>query len=345
MQSSSQSFQKSPQVKGPSSDLSGQPSSGSEQPMGQSAESSAPTMKKWSCRLFDVDENQKSLDLPPSQLTVGKLLSLDCEGQPVDWGSGSLRLVKSQEQKYDLQLLKVMQQTDTQLRLLVTSWKSGDILFQDLHIRSDASEVSLGEVRFQVASVLKSDATQEQKPFGPWGAISLPLPQYLWLAIAFLAFVLLAVCGFVVRKRTLRRRFLMELEKHAIVGTAYNQFNKVLRSISRQYFTKQSLWNSERALTCLADIERGMRWYLARELMLPVHRGSAKALMKQMNSAYPKIIKLVGKDINLAFVEFAQATTTKKNISIQDATQLIELCRKIADTVRDQKAFHEKGGG
>ena len=157
---------------------------------------------------------QCNLDIPKisgledNQLTVGREFYLNCKGDwPKDLVQEKLQFAGDANMKYTLKVVGFEFRSPEEADIKVVSYVAAKVQIPQLVITDGVKNVELGQVAFQVESVLpKPDAAaggmmpgqqqqpQKPEPFGPFGPATIPVPMLYWFAllgsIAFVALVI-----------------------------------------------------------------------------------------------------------------------------------------------------------
>ena len=293
---------------------------------------------EWKCALNGLDGDGKSTGAAPEGLTVGSKFLLSCEGPPAPLDKAKLALVVAKQDRYLLRLLETRSLTDTRGEFVATSWASGQITFPGPILSDGATRVNLGEIKLSVASVLDPQKNPEMKPFPPWGPVALAWPAWVWLAIALFAAAMVALISWRLKRSLRRKRLLQLLEKNPIVGEPYHHFNKELRRLTRQVPVESGAWSLKDKGQYLHEIDQALRWYLARELVLPAFDRSTSEMARDLKDLDKSLHGRLKRDFTVAFTELESAIRRPERVNVEDAHQITELARTLADRVRESAA-------
>lgn len=284
--------------------------------------------KQWKCEIQPRAEGE---------ITVGTKLAMLCEGEPVDLKKDELRIEPRPEQKYTLRLLEVKSLTETKAELIVTSWAAGEHDVENPALTDGNVRVGLGDQKIVVATVINPQENPEGKPYGPLAPMTLSWPIWLWLVIAAIAGLISLALWIPVRRSMKRKKLLQLLEKNQIAMSPFNHFNKELRRLLRLVPTGRSNepWHEGDARAFFQELETAFRWYLARELRIPAIEGSASSVVDSLKRVDKSIWSETRKDMRLVLDELAKAKVGRP--AVEDAAQLSELCRSLADKISKTK--------
>lgn len=290
--------------------------------------SSAPTAPvdvQWKCQVVKSSE---------PDLTVGARFDLECGGASASLNKDGLSLELPKAAKYALRLLETKELTDTHATFAATSHVAGQIKLPNPVLTDGKVRVGLGEIQINVASVVKQEEGQEPKPYPPWAAEAMGLPLFVWVFVGVLIAVAAWGVFMAVRQSLARKRLLKELETHGTALSPYNQFNKELRALMRHYPMGINVkWSPELALQYCKELNQSFRWFLSRELIVPAFDFKPQKIVKELKKADRSLHRAVGKELRLALREIDKALSASGKVSADDAQQLTELCRKLADVI------------
>lgn len=198
-----------------------------------------------------------------SDLSVGQILHLRCEGDWIGWGdSAALNLQKWQLRfdgmEADPYRLKILSATKAEeatgvYDVQLVSYRVGTHPLKAIQMVSDEASVVLGDYSLNVKTA-QSEEEPVTEPFGPWSAMSGPLP---WMTLGGLLLVL-ALIGYLILRPILRRR------KHA----------RWMKELPPQRFSipEQELYKVMRTSMTLSRLKEAFQVYLARKFNIPAHR-------------------------------------------------------------------------
>lgn len=289
----------------------------------------------WKCELKGIAADGAPTEMP-EKITVGQKLMLTCDGPPAAIARDGLTIETWDQQKYSLHLLEVRELGEIKATLIVTPWQAGEWKVQNPALTDHKVRIGLGDFQYTVATVIDPKTNPEGKPFAPANPLTLAWPLWFWILVAALVCGLLYVVGLAVRKSLRRKKLLSTLEKHATALSPLNHFNKELRKLQRQIPLSGQVWNKDEASAFFNELESQLRWFLARELVIPAIDGSAGTILKSMHKADPEVYKHSARDLRVALLELKKAHRSE-SISAEDAHQLIELTRKVADRIAKER--------
>jgi hypothetical protein len=282
-------------------------------------------MATWNCSFKNL----------PESITVGTKLTMTCDGEPSGFTAASadrLKLELPKNQNYQLKLLKTVSIGDTGGEFLVTSWTAGE-LKPEATLTDGTINVLLSPLQLTVATVIEPKTNPEGKPYGPVAPVSMGWPPWFWAMLAAIVVMALACLAMAIFTYLQRRKFLLQLEQNKPAMTPFNQFSKELRKLFKNLPSQSSSWTSLDSQMFFKDLDTSLRWYLARELTIPVLTGSPAAIAREVKRADRKLFDDHGKEIRLLFSEIQKALSAKEVVSVIDATQIAELTRSLTEKI------------
>ncbi len=298
---------------------------------------------EWTCKTFAMDERGQAAGELSQAITVGTEFLLVCEGPSVVLAQTKLGLELNKTQRYALRLLQTRSMTDVRAEFVATTWMAGQIKLSNLILSDGASRVNLGNIELNVASVIDQKTNPEGKPHPPWAPMLLAWPLWVWVAIGSAILLVVLVFVALVYRRVQHKRLLSMLESHPITLTPYHQFNKELRRLNRELPSKEGSWPDERVQDFLRELDQTLRWFLARELIVPAVDRSPREVVRSIKRADERLFKLIRRDLGVILSELHKAQRLKpsasdaQRVSVSDAQQLIDLARMVADRVDSAK--------
>lgn len=289
---------------------------------------------RWTCVVSGLDSEGKKTDEAPKDLTVGAKFALSCEGPSVSLNKDSLVLELPKENRYQLRLLETKSLTENSAEFVATSWVPGEVALKDPILTDGEARVSLGDIKFSVASVLQPESAQE--PYPPWGPLSLTWPFSVWASLALGIILIGSFVAMRMRRVLRRKRLLRLLEKNPIAVDPYHHFNKELRRLARQIPVISGAWNENDRRTYLDEVDSAIRWYLARTLILPVFDRPTRDILSDLKRLNKKMHGELRREFTVTFTELERARRAPAQVSVEDAQQIMELARGLADRVRER---------
>jgi hypothetical protein len=300
---------------------------------------------EWTCKTFAMDERGQAAGELNQTITVGTQFLLVCEGSSIVLAQTNLGLELNMTQKYALRLLQTRSLTDVRAEFVATTWVAGQIKLNKLILSDGVSRVNLGNLELNVATVIDQKSNPEGKPYPPWAPMLLAWPLWVWGAIGTVILLLILIVVVVTYRRVQHKRFLNLLESHPIALTPYHQFNRDLRRLGRELPSMGDSWPDEKVRDFLRELDLALRWFLARELIVPTIDRSPREVMHNIKRADERLAKLIRRDLSVVLSELQKARNFKHSavsnaplMSVSDSQQLIDLARLVADRVDGAKA-------
>jgi len=203
--------------------------------------------------------------LPEKELTVGRHFVINCLGQ---WDKSfkfdQAQLMLNSQEQHVLKLFKAEARDTQSFDLDVTTYVAGQITIPQLQISDGSHQISLGDIQFEVRSVLPQPETQSQqsvpqeqpKPFGyAFGHLNWPLIYTLSIIGFLFAFVLYVLFKAIRRQKW--KRLSEQVRSFDSVQSPEQQFYKSIRQIEKRRFPTD-------------ELVKACRIYILRQYQLPV---------------------------------------------------------------------------
>ena len=266
-------------------------------------------------------------------LTVGETFPLSCHGEAVEWKEQAqvyLQLPKNQQ--FALRLLKKNELSSTRLEAVATSYMVGQHRFEVLRLSDGEHEVALAGIQLQVASVIKQEENPERKPYAPVAPVELGWPVWIWLAAGFLLLSIVGAGLWRWWQAILRRRWQRELADKSTVLSPYLQFNKDLRRLVRQYpLEGRQRWSVQQAADYIRELSESFNWLIARKTTIAAPRLTPSQTLRQLRRRDRVQFDMLERDLKKLLPELQNALRKPEAITNQDAQQLTDLARRVAD--------------
>jgi hypothetical protein len=276
-------------------------------------------VSEWSCH--------SNLQQAEGQLTVGKVFELNCHGP---WGayddlSKFEYLPQSPEQKYDLKIIAAKAISSEDIQFLVTSYKTGEVQLNPLVFSYDEKKINLGELRFNVQSVL--DPKQKNEPFAAYGPLVMSWPPIFWVCLLVFAGILTASLGQVFLKVFRRKKFLKSLQSEIFYNNPAQEFYQTIRKLRRTIE--------------LSTIEHVQVLDLALRKYLTLKYKEDFTQIKRMKSLRAVLEKGLFEKLSILLNELKLSSLKShahhKTLSEQDLRQLIDESQKVVDQIEALK--------
>lgn len=283
-------------------------------------------MSKLNCQMNVPDVS----GLNANEITVGRHFLIHCQGQ---WDKAfdltQAKLVLDPKDQYILKLFKAEARDTESFDLDVTAYIAGKVDIPNLEMSDGERQLQLGQMQFEVQSVLPKPEAQKQgsvqpseqpKPYGyVFGQMQWPL---LYTLIAF-GFVFLSIIYLI--WKAMRRQKLKNLQAHIrsydSAQDPEQQFYKTLRQLEKKDYP-------------LVDLTKACRVYILRQYQLPVFDLSIsdcdRLLKRQFVrfSDHRKIVINMLKDIQ-HISKITDASIEQKNKFIKNFYDFVEKCESL----------------
>ncbi len=281
----------------------------------------------WYCDWLDSrPESPRDLD----QWTVGDIFELSCRGEPLEQAlQKDAQLVFAQpEETYSLHVLEVIDSELTHVRMWVTAYKPGSHRPESLVLRdSQGRMVSLEPLAWEVQSVwTEQEMPQPHPPFGPY---LLAVPLSYWASWALVVSLFLALFFWRWFKWSQRRQWRRELEQQGRALGPYLLFHKELRALRRRGRVSGQ---------AVAELRESFWTYLARRMLVPAHRWSLGATLRELKRQNRKAFRERGGALRALSQELQRASRLEKP-DPKDFDQLMQLCSQEVDQL--ERLFSE----
>ncbi len=301
-------------------------------------------MPFWDCQVQGLDDKSQAVPLGSAPLTVGQKFFLHCEGASVLLEQEKVSLQMDKKEQYVLRLLETKDLNDHGASFIATSYLVGKNQPQSLFLTDGKSRVALHGLRYELRSVIDQKENPQRQPYGPIAPFALAWPMWFWFSLIFILLFIGTILFFRLRKRAQRKKLLQELARHGTAVSPYNQFNKDLRRLARQFPMKtEQKWETQTVANYLTEINQSFRWYLARELVVPALQWGPRQILRDIRRMDKHLYKNVRRDLPIALNELRQALQSKDKATQEDCLQLTELCRKVVETIFRARSQSPKG--
>lgn len=281
-------------------------------------------LPQWTCKVETMPKSD--------QFTVGEIFDLICEGPKATFLSADVHFEEEGQSPYRLRVLEVLEQTDNKLSMKATSYLAQPHKFEKTFIVEQGKKVVQVEP-FQLQ--LKSVITQpQQKPFGPMGPLRLAWPNWLWISLAVLLVLAALYALFTLRRRSQMRRVLDELKQHNTALGAFNQFNKDVRLLGRQYvFSDTKGWSEQQKSRYLENLDEIFRMYLLREFYVPALEWNSALVVKTLSKQDKNRFVAYGPELKKLLKELDRAKDDVDNLQVHDCKQLTQMAKKVTQSI------------
>lgn len=311
----------------------------------------------WTCEGRELKLGGEPGEILSKPLTVGEKFLLTCSGPEAGLLKESLAIRLPTSAEHAFRMLEARAVEPTNASFVAVVYRTGELKIADAALTSEGRGVRLQGLAFKVASVIDPKTNPEMKPYPPFPPLDLAYPAWIWASFASAAAVCALTAAWAIKRRYDRKRFKKTLAAHPIAGSAYAHFNKELRQLNRRFPMDESKpWPPQAAREYAAELDRVLRWYLARALDAPVLTGGPRAAARCLrerarpvsadergigappqssSGGLPGRAQLARTEraIVSAFSELGRALRPDSKIGMTDGQQLAALCRRAADGV------------
>jgi hypothetical protein len=293
----------------------------------------APADVQWNCKTSPINSKGEGDTTSLENLTVGTKFYLICEGAPLALAKDKLSLELPKETQYALRLLETRSLSDTKGEFIATTWMAGELKLTNPILTDGTKRIGLGEMSLNVTSVIDPKTNPESKPYSPWTVLALAWPLWIWGFLLMVLFAAALAFGLRFRSSTRRKRLLKMLEKNAIAMSPYHQFNKDLRKLSREIPSDTAGWTLQSEKDLFRNLDEALRWYLARTLVIQTFDRRPNEIVRDLKRVSHRLQSELKRDLVITLSEVEKAAGSQKRTTIDDALQILELTRGLADRV------------
>jgi hypothetical protein len=280
---------------------------------------------QWNCSLSKT-----------SEITVGELLNLACDGSTEGIQKDSLQIKDAQlsDEVPALSLLQIKTFEPTKTLFLVTSYRTGEHKSSDVVFYDGKTTVSLTGFDWKLNSVLKQDPANPPQPFGSFPMVSIAYPIWFWI---LLVAVLASAIGlpYLQYKRIRNRKKAFDDLKN--LETALNPLDAFFKSARRMEKALEIDHVSPRGF--VDQIDKDLRIYLSRTLQIPAHLWSIREILRELKRKHKKLYRDHGVEIKKYFSEF---TKLKGEVQKKDGLYLMGHAQKLTEAI--DRAISKKRG-
>lgn len=281
-----------------------------------------------------LESTQKGAPAPAGgaglAITVGDKMLLTCaDSFGAAPAADSLNVVvDAPEKAYQLKVLKVLETSSQQVKVLVTGYVPGR--YQDQIFKFSDGKISFetSPIAFTVESII-DPAKPPEKPFPSEGPFHLSLPLWFWLTWAALAIFIAAIVTLIFLRRRRRARLMAELERYATMLSPYAQYSKDMRQLSRQMNS-----TGQSAVDMFKKLDEDFRLYLIRELKVPALQVSDRQLLGEIRRAHRNIYDGYQSELRRILFELEKGRRDIDRVKIKDCEDLLFLSRRLADSIQ-----------
>lgn len=272
--------------------------------------------------------------LKDQELTVGREFYLVCQGAWTKRPLEGSKFIVEETDKFKVNLLSAEFRNPSEVDLKVTSYKAGDIKFENLKFQHGDEIVELGPVQFSVATVLPQEKDAPKvEPFGPFGPFILHWPLLFWVLGLSLVVLVVFFFGRALWRWQQRRQLIEELSEKDSSMSAVHQFHHSMRKLVRDAdLYDGARLETEQIRKSVGELKVIFQVFLTRELLVPVAKWPLAAVMKNLKRYHKTIYKQTHRDVLKLFSEFEKAQAATK-LELTDFFRLQKNAQNLADQI------------
>lgn len=289
-----------------------------------SAKKDLSKLPTWNCRVEGKPKDQ--------QWTVGEVFILNCEGPTTEILSTKLSFKEEGKSGYELRVLKVDKLSDNALIMQATSYVPTQHNFNKLFLLDQGTEVvKIEPFALSLKSVIKDP---KQKLIGPIGPIKMAYPTWLWVVLASIVLITAFWGVFRLSRRRQMRKVIEELKQHNTALGPFNQFNKDVRTLGRQYiFGSEDSWSAQQKERYIESLDEVFRMYLLREFFVPALDWNTGLTLKTISKQDKKRYGRYGQDLQKFLKELDRARAESQKLRVHDCKQLTQMAKKVTQEI------------
>lgn len=287
-------------------------------------ESDGGALPTWNCRVDGTPADQ--------QWTVGEVFYLLCDGPTTTFDSSELSFKEEEKTGYEIKVLEVTKQTNNSLEVRATSYIPAVHKFEKLMIyEGETAKAKVEPFQLPLKTIITDP---QQKPYGPIAAMQMAYPMWIYIAVA--AILVVGIFGglFRMNRKAQMRKVIDELKAHNTALGAFNQFNKDLRTLGRQYiFGDKQGWSGSKKKSYIESLDGIFRMYLLREFYVPALDWSSNLVVKTIHKQDRKRYDRYGDDLQKFLKELDRAKTDVEKLQVHDCKQLTQMAKRVTQDI------------
>lgn len=281
--------------------------------------------------------------LNDNELTVGREFMLVCDGEfPKTLQQDKLQFVLPPEAKYSIHLMGFEFRSPTQADIKVTSYTAGaPVKFENLQITDGTETLDLGQIQYQLVSVLPpppppsgkpGEQAPKQEPFGPIGPMKIPVPMMYWAILAGVIGLFVLVLMTKIFRSVQRRKIIERLKEHDSALSPLAEFHQRFRRMQREntvFFGGTP--KSDDIPLALDDTRHMLKLYITRRYKIPALEWSPRLILKDLKKYHPKVYQETGVELEKLVKEFLHASEDRSKINGSDVLNLSKRARLLVE--------------
>lgn len=281
----------------------------------------------------------KTTEQPDDVLTVGREFSLSCHGEwPEGFVFDNAKFKLEGNEKYLLKILKTEKMTNNDLKFLVTSYIPGQISIPHLIVSDDTHLIDLGDLSFQVTSVVVQENAQNAppEPYGPMGPFVVPFPWILVNYLVLVTIVIFSGIGYKIFRKIKRKKLLKKMDIYDVGASPaaqyYQYFRKIQRELGRMESPQKVVLEKEK-LQILDEIKLSLDVYIYRRFQIPTLYFSRQKILKDIQNESRELHQILKQFLKNFEREFKSAKKNVQRLEVKDLLQLLQSTQKVMDGV------------
>ncbi|MFZ3230740.1 MAG: hypothetical protein WA160_11090 [Pseudobdellovibrio sp.] len=260
--------------------------------------------------------------LKDQEVTVGRHVLLQCTGtwnKLFDFKKAQIKMDQPEGKKdYTIRIVKTEARSVSSFDVDVVFYSAGEYKFPDFVLSDGSNEIHLGQQNIKVQTVIeKTQDPKPPEPFGPIFPLQLNWPSYyLFISIGLIALSIFCM-GWFLQRRYKFIKLMLKLKDYDSSIPADRQFYKAIRHAEIKDYPVE-------------DLERAIRFYVARKYQVPCFDLKDKALIsffKKNNPWYKKErieLKKILEDIKLISKLNGDDAAKAKTVFIQRLYRFVD---------------------
>lgn len=269
-------------------------------------------------------------------LTVGQKFILRCGGDFADFKAESAKFLNSQpvttesKEAVDanevpaLSILQVIEKQDSQIELLVTSYRTGPHNLEEITLTDDSQLFTLTGLQWEVQTVVKQEDPQKPpEPFPAYPPWSLSYPLWMYGLILAGILILTLLPWFFVKRFKERKKAYDKIKDYQSVLMPLDAFYKEIRKAEKNFEFELAPENE-----ILDAIRKEFKLFLTRALQVPAMEWESSLVLREIKKKHFRIHRDYANSISKLFKEL-----DRPNIQRKDFPYFFEHTQKIVDSV------------
>ncbi|MGE3975285.1 MAG: hypothetical protein AB7F59_12240 [Bdellovibrionales bacterium] len=284
---------------------------------------------KWTCQFVNSDGSTEGAEATPS-VTVGQVLTLNCQGPEVVMDVSKLRVVPVSQPEFTLKLLKSDFQ-NTKAQFQFASYRVGEHKNVVLAVTDDKNFFESDPLSWTVKTVIDPQNPEAMKPFGAYGPWKISWPLWYFLVLVLLIAAVSYAVYRSVQAYLKKKKLKKDVEEYRKKHNPFDQFQKELRALHRFVDRATGEVPTETLKEWLKDTRNSSLIYLKMEFGVETMSQSPRKIVRAIKKKYPRAPESRLNDLYLYLVELQQMRS--KDFTRQDVDQILNWAQKTSDQV------------